>query len=240
MTGTAAAPLVPRGLLPGVATLLVGAVFLADSLGMLDTGTGWAIWPIAVIVAGVAVRLQPGVASRVVGVVVIVAGIWLLFNEIGIWTYSFWRTWPLILILLGAWMRYRTWHMQHLAAAQQVGAFVFLSQVTRRTTGRVRGGELSALAGDGTFDFGGAIPSSEPIVLDAFVIAGRIRVAVPSDWTVEMRVLPVPGRVSDARGQDSSDAARRNADLIVQGAAILGIVEVIASTATPQPAIAAI
>jgi hypothetical protein len=237
VTGAAPAPLVPRGLVLGVAIVLVGLVFLADSLGMLDAATGWAIWPIAVIVAGVAIRPQPGVASQVFGIILIVAGVWLLFNELGLWTYSFWRTWPLILILVGAWMRYRVWHMQHLAA-EQPGAIAFLSQVTSDTGGVVRGAEFDAIAGDGLFDFGEVSGSREPIVVDAFVIAGRIRLAVPNNWVVEMRVLALPGRVSDARGQSSSGTAARQPDLIVRGTAILGIVEVVASTEAAQPAIA--
>lgn len=235
MTGAGAAPLVPRGLILGVAIVLVGLVFLADSLGMLAAASGWAIWPIAVIVAGVAVRLQPGVASQVFGIVLLVAGVWLLFNAIGIWTYSFWKTWPLILILLGAWIRYQSWHVRHLADTGQVGAVALLSQVTSQSGPVVRGGELAALAGDSLVDLGHAIRGSDPAVVDVLAIAGRIRVAVPTGWTVGMRVLAVPGRVSDTRG-NAADAGDRKADLIVQGTAMLGVVEIVTSTGAPLAA----
>lgn len=234
MTGAAAAPLVPRGLILGVAILLVGLVFVADSLGMLDAATGWAIWPVAVILAGIAVRLQPGIASHEFGIVLLVAGLWLLFNEIGIWTYSFWRTWPLLLILLGAWIRYRSWHFEHLGDTGQVGDIVFLAQVTS-DTGPVRGGEFAALAGDGLFDFGNATRGSDPLTVSVLVIAGRIRVAVPVDWNVDMRVLALPGRVTDTRSSGSA-AAGRKVDLVVQGTATLGIVEIVTSTSAPLAA----
>jgi hypothetical protein len=237
MTDAAPVPLVPRGLVPGVAIVLIGLVFLADSLGMLDAASGWALWPLAVIVAGVAVRLQPGVANQVFGIVLIVAGVWLLFNAIGIWTYSFWRTWPLILILLGALIRYRSWRSQHSPDSGQFGAVVFQSQVTGGPDkARPTSGELFVLAGDGLFDFGDAIGDATPIVVDVLAIAGRLRVAVPSDWNVELRVLTLPARVSDTRNGGAAVAAGRKADLIVQGTAMLGIVEIVTSIGAPIPA----
>ena len=233
MTSAPAVPLVPRGLMAGIAIVLVGAVLLADSQGMLDAHSGWALWPVAVIVAGIAVRLQPGIADRVAGGVLLVAGIWLLFNELGLWTYAFWRIWPLILILLGAWMQYRTWQMRRLAGSGHAGAFAFLSQTSSRANGQLlRDVELSAIAADCTFDLRDAMRSSDPIVVDAFVIGGRIRVGVPGDWIVELRVLPLPGRVTDARAPEPGSVDAR-IDVVVRGTAIAGVVEVITSAATP-------
>jgi hypothetical protein len=231
------APLVPRGLILGVVTIVIGLVFLADSLTMLDAHSGWALWPLAVIVAGMVVRLQPGVANQVTGIFLLVAGVWLLFNGLGIWTYAFWRTWPLILILLGVWMWIRTRHMEGLAASGQVGAFVFLSQVRQRVNVTfLQGGELSVLAGDGTFDLGLALRGTHPIVIDALVVAGRLRIAVPADWVVETRVLPLPRRAGDMRGGSPTGTTDSTADLIVRGSAILGVVEVVSTTATPVAA----
>lgn len=233
MTGAAAAPLVPRGLILGVAIVLVGLVFLADSAGMLAASTGWAIWPIAVIVAGVAIRLQPGVASQVFGIVLIVAGVWLLFNAIGIWTYSFWKTWPLIFILMGAWIRYQSWRLRHLADSSQIGVVALLSQVTSQSGQVVRSGEMSVLAGDGLLDFGDAVLGAAPAVVDVLAIAGRVRMAVPIGWNVDLRVLAVPGRVSDTRSRSEADAVDPAVHLVVRGTAMLGIVEIVTSLGAP-------
>ncbi|MBK6767583.1 MAG: hypothetical protein IPG72_00805 [Ardenticatenales bacterium] len=160
-----AKPLVPPALLLGVLAFFGGAIFLADGLGLLDARSGWAMWPVAVILLGVVVWLQPGTDSRATGIILAVAGIWLLFNAIGWWSYSFWDAWPVILILLGAWMFHRTTELRRKAggadgydapttAAEHVGAFAFLSQVHRRTTGQhLRTGEVIAIAGDCRFDF---------------------------------------------------------------------------------------
>lgn len=231
MTGAPAAPLVPRGLLAGIAIVLVGIVLLADSLGMLDARSGWDLWPIAVIIAGIAVRLQPGIADRVAGAVVLFAGLWLFFNALGIWTYPFWRIWPLILILIGAWMWYRTWHLRRVSGTDQPGAVALLSEVADRADGPLRSVELAAIAGGCTFDVGDAVRGRDPIIVDAFVVAGRVRVAVPGDWVVSLRVLSLPGNVVDARHQPPG-GADRPVDLIVRGTAIVGVVQVIASTTT--------
>ena len=48
-----AKPLVPPALLLGVLAFFGGAIFLADGLGLLDARSGWAMWPVAVILLGV-------------------------------------------------------------------------------------------------------------------------------------------------------------------------------------------
>jgi hypothetical protein len=238
-------PLVPRGLILGVVIVVVGAVFLADSLGMLDAQSGWAMWPLAVIVAGLIVRLQPGTANDVTGVILLIAGVWLLFNELGIWTYALWRTWPLVLILLGTWMLYRTRHMRQRAggpegydqprtAAQHVGAFVFLSRIARQTMGQqLRSGEITVLGGECAFDVTDVARGADPVVIDAFVIAGRIRITVPPGWVVRQRVLPLLGRVSD---DEPAAAIGMPIDLLIQGTAILGAIDVMTPAVDPLSA----
>lgn len=239
-------PLVPLKLVLGVLTFLAGALLLADSFGMLRAGSGWTMWPLAVIVLGVAVRLQPNTTSRTTGGVLLVAGFWLLFNAAGIWEYSFWDTWPLLLILLGAWLLYRTDQMRQNAGgpegydqqstrAENVGALAFVARIGRKTTGqRLRTGEMIAILGDCSFDFTDARRGAGPIVVDAFALVGRVRITVPDDWVVRQRVLPLLGRVSDTRadvaeGGDIAfgDGAEAPVDLLIQGTAILGGVEVV-------------
>lgn len=242
-------PLVPHAIVLGVLVLLGGAVFLADGLGILDAHSGWAMWPVAVILLGGVVALQPGTDNRVTGMIVVIAGIWLLFNAVGIWSYSFWDTWPLLLILLGAWMFYRTTELRRRAGgadgydlpitgAEHVGALVFLSQIHRRTAGqRLRTGEVIAIAGDCWFDFSDAARGAGPIVVDVLAIAGRVRITVPDDWVVRLRVLAVLGRMADGRDDDAERAEPEVAapgggvegpvDLLIQGTAILGVVEAV-------------
>lgn len=241
-----AKPLVPPALVLGVLVFFAGAIFLADSLGLSDAHSGWAMWPVALILLGVVVWLQPGTDNRSIGIILLVAGLWLLFNAIGFWSYAFWDAWPAILILLGAWMLYRTGALRRRAGgadgydrtdtgAERVGAFAFLSQIHRRTTGqRLRTGEAIAIAGDCWFDLTDTARGVGPIVVDVLVIASRVRITAPSTWGVELRVLPVLGRAADGREADAQPddgatvaAAAAPIDLYVRGTAILGAVEIV-------------
>ena len=239
-------PLVPPKLILGVLTLMAGALLLADSFGMVRAGSPWAMWPLAVIFVGLVVRLQPGTANHVTGTILLVAGFWLLFNELDIWTYSLWDTWSLILIVFGAWMLYRTDQMRQSAGgeegydrpttgAENVGAFAFVAHIDRKTIGQqLRTGQLSAILGGCSFDFTDARRGAGPIVVEAFALVGRIRITVPDDWVVRQRVLPLLGRVSDTRADAAEegdtafgDDADAPVDLLIQGTAILGEVEVV-------------
>ena len=238
-------PLVPPKLILGVLTLMAGALLLADSLGMVRAGSPWAMWPLAAIVLGLVIRLQPGTATRVTGALLLLGGFWLLLNELGIWTYSLWDAWPLILIVCGAWMLYRTDQMRQDAGGEEgydrpttgaanVGAFAFVADIDRKTAGQqIRTGQLSAIFGRCSFDFTDARRGAGPIVVEAFALVGRVRITVPDDWVVSRRVLPLLGRVSDTRldaaeegDTASGDGAEAPVDLLLQGTAILGQVEV--------------
>lgn len=239
-----AKPLVPPALVLGVLVFFIGGIFLADGLGLSSARSAWALWPVAVILLGVMVWMQPGIDNRSIGIVLVVAGVWLLFNAIGFWSYSLWSAWPAILILLGAWMVYRTAQLRRMAGgpdgfdrtdtgAERVGVFAFLADVHRRTTGqRLRTGQAVVIAGDGTLDLTDAARGADPIVVDVTVIAGRLPIRVPSAWGVELRVLPALGRAADGREDDArpdggASAAAASIDLRVRGTAILGAVEIV-------------
>jgi len=247
-------PLVPVKFILGVLTFLAGGLLLGDSLGALQAESGLSMWPLAVIVIGLTVWMQPGTANSSVGISLTLAGFWLLLNEANVWDYSFWDTWPLLLLMFGAWMLYRTDQMRQIAGgadgfdeqttgAANVAAFAFMGQVERKTTGqKLRTGEMSAVFGECSFDFTDAQPGSKPIVVDAFALVGKVRITVPDDWVVVHRVLPLLGKVTgpadEADDNDATEAASAVAaaaadgdaeppvDLLVQGTAILGGVEV--------------
>ena len=64
-------PLVPPQLVLGIVTFILGAVFLADSAGMLSAESAMALWPIGLVALGLIVVLQPDDANRLVGAVLI-------------------------------------------------------------------------------------------------------------------------------------------------------------------------
>ncbi len=234
------APLVPWQLVLGLVVLLLGAVFLADGAGLLNADSALALWPVAVVVVGLVVVLQPDTANRAVGAILLVAGVWLLLNALGVWSYGFWRTWPYLLIAFGAWMIYRVRGMRQREAdggfdtattgaahvAGHVAGFAFLDRVDREATGAgFQSGEMSAVLGSCRLDLRGvALGDGLPMpVVDAFTLFGTIEVDVPAGWNVDNRVVPLLGRV-----HTPAPPAGPGPTVVVQGSAIGGRIAVTA------------
>lgn len=227
---------VPPRLVLGLVTFVVGLMFMADGAGLLRADSALALWPVGLVALGLVVVLQPDAANRVVGAALIIAGVWLLLDNVGVWSYSFWRTWPYLLIVFGAWVLYRVRRMRDLGGGIVTG-FAFLNRVACRPAGgRFEGGEFSAVGGDCAIDLRGVTLEADQTgqataVIDAFTLFGRIDVRVPAGWDVDNRVLPLLGRSSSpppvAGASDRTALAAPT--VIVQGSAICGSISVSAS-----------
>jgi predicted membrane protein len=215
------APVVPARLVLGLVALILGLVFLADGAGLLFADSALALWPVGVVVVGLVVVLQPDTANRVVGAVLLVAGVWLLLNSLGIWSYAFWRTWPYLLVIVGAWMIYRVRGMR----GREAG-FAFLDRVDlQATSARFDSAELSAVLGSCRLDLRQVTldEGTDRTIVDTFALFGTIELQVPAGWNVENRVVPLLGRVATP-----GPAAGAGPTMVVQGSVIGGRISVAA------------
>jgi hypothetical protein len=215
--------MVPTRLILGLVTLVLGLVFLADGANLLRADSLLDVWPVGSVAIGLIVVLQPDMANRVVGAVLLIAGVWLLLNHLGVWSYSFWRTWPYLLVVFGAWMLYRVREMrQWEAEAPRLSGFAFLDRVSRHSGARFEGGDFSAVAGHCVVDLCRVTTGGEPdtAVIDAFALFGRIELRVPEGWNVDNRVLPLLGQVQ------VPPPVAGGPTIVVQGSAIGGRVSV--------------
>lgn len=221
-------PLVPVRLVLGMVTFVLGALFLADSADLLRADSALSFWPVAVIALGLVVVLQPDTGNRLVGAVLLIAGVWLLLNAVDIWSYRFWQTWPYLLIVFGAWMIYRTYQMRERERRDPcVTGFAFLNRVDAQPASTsCAAGDVSAVAGECAIDLRGVQAGDAPLIIDVFALFGRIVLQVPAGWRVDTRVLPLLGRVDDL----PVPAAAGGPTLIVQGSAIFGSVSVSAAS----------
>ncbi|MGD8330893.1 MAG: DUF5668 domain-containing protein [Acidobacteriota bacterium] len=237
----ASSPLVRPRLVLGILVLLVGGVLLADQLGAVSAESAAALWPVVLLALGLVMVLQPDTTNRLAGAVLLVAGVWLLCNALGWWSYSFWHTWPYLLVIVGAWLLYRVQLLRDLEGpadrvagalgrfdarvtdAPRVGALAFLNAVERiATTPAFESGDFHAVLGSCDIDLGQTGASGVASV-DAFALLGRLVIAVPAGWRVESRLLPLLGRVDNAcAGADDAPPT-----VVVHGAAILGRVEIV-------------
>jgi hypothetical protein len=229
IVSTANRPLVPGRLVLGLVAFILGLVFLADNAGMLRADSAMRLWPLGVVALGLIVVLQPDTANRIVGAVLLIAGVWLLLNNVGVWSYGFWRTWPYLLIVFGLWMVYRVRGMRAREAATGgacVAGFAFLDGVERKgDSARFQAGELSAVLGTCDVDLSGVTTAAatDRAVVDALALFGKISLQVPAGWNVENRVLPLLGKVDVPQL-----SATPGPTVVVQGSVIGGSVSVAA------------
>src|ERR1043166_4829397 len=87
------------GLIPGAVILAIGTIFLFDSLGYIHARTFFQFWPLILIAVGAAKILRHD--SRLWGVALLIAGILLQLNELGIGHFTWNQFWPILLIAVG-------------------------------------------------------------------------------------------------------------------------------------------
>jgi predicted membrane protein len=98
------------GVIIGTAILLAGVLFLLENFGLVHVYNIWAYWPVIMIAWGIAGMTGAGHPSgRIWGGVIAVVGGLLLLSNLHIITENVWRiVWPLLLILAGLRMLYRS------------------------------------------------------------------------------------------------------------------------------------
>jgi predicted membrane protein len=92
----------------GLAIVLAGILFTLDNLRLIHAGDYLSYWPVILVAIGVTRMAQTSSwVSYGWSLVWIVAGLWLLGENIGLITISIWALWPLVLVLIGATILWR-------------------------------------------------------------------------------------------------------------------------------------
>jgi predicted membrane protein len=212
----------PR-LVVGLAIMLAGLVLALDSLGLVDGGVFFRLWPLALIAIGV-VKLMSPARHGSSAIVWIVAGVAFLLVTLG--RMSFAGVWALVIFAVGAniaWKAFRPPGVPR-ESSSALDVFQFMGGTkTVVTTPDFKGGQASAVMGGIEIDLRHAsMPEGRPALLDTFAFWGGIEIKVPDDWEIVSQGNAVLGGfVNNAR---PLPGARRR--LVVTGLAIMGGVEV--------------
>lgn len=92
-----------KHLLFGLLLIGVGAVFLADRLGIVDAGVVWHFWPVAIGLFGLLeVASARRLAQVVNGLFYMVLAFWLYACIEHLFGWTFRDSWPIIVIAFGA------------------------------------------------------------------------------------------------------------------------------------------
>jgi hypothetical protein len=217
-------------LLLGLMVIAVGVVLLLDNLGIAPLSRFLRYWPAALVVIGVLKMWQArdGKGGIFSGLLFTLAGTWLLIEELTVLQVDFHDVWPLILVLLGAyivWQGMTGAHRPRLGVDSHstVSAVAILGGVARGNNSRAfRGGELTAVMGGCEIDLRQASINGDAVI-DIFAMWGGIDIRVPEDWSVESRVVPLLGGVEDKTRPPQGATNHR---LMLRGFAIMGGVEI--------------
>jgi hypothetical protein len=216
----------------GLLVVATGILFLLDNLGFLGFRHALSFWPIAFIVGGASLMVSDDRRNgRVTGPVMIGVGIVLLLQRMGIVDVSWRVVWPLLMILAGGLIVYRTLgggrgrvqlDKDGAADGSVIDVTAILGGVERRiATPDFRGGEVTALLGGCELDLRASSIVKEA-VLNVFTVWGGITIKVPVDWTVVLNGTPVMGGFSQ-KTAPVPDVGKR---LVVTGYAVMGGVDV--------------
>jgi len=230
--------------------ILVGFLFLLDNMGLIDAGNFFDYWPSVFVIIGLVriVQAESG-PGRLVGFVFALVGFFWILDNLEVFDFSFGRLWPLLLMLLGLTIIWKS--LSRSTAAQPSGGtgpstvrpatetvwpndsgtgdsevfqgVAVLGGFKRvMNTRNFRGGSLTAFMGGCEIDLRDASISSNPAVIDIFAFWGGVELRVPDDWVVELRGMPILGGFDDKTRPPREHLKR----LIVKGMVIMGGVEI--------------
>ncbi len=221
----------PR-LIIGVGIVLIGLLFLLNNLELLDAHQYLRLWPVLLMLVGVAYLVRPGNASgRVWGAVLLFFGTGLLLDHLEYIHFRIWDFWPVILVIAGGSIVLQAFRFRNRAAAavdasddSTITGTAIMSGFKRASNAQdFRGGQLTAVMGGIELDLRRASIKSGEVVLDIFTMWGGVEMRIPEDWTLVNRMTPFMGGVEDATTPPPSDTGKR---LVLTGTAIMGGVEV--------------
>lgn len=233
----------PGRLIFGMALLVLGAMWTADNLGLVDADAVLRWWPALLLGYGLLSLVGAfGTRKLVSGSIFMVIGGWMLARELGWIQVSIFRMWPLFLIFIGASLVWRSMSVGRAAESGGLGAgpnpwgfsggsenasfprpFAFMGGVERNIESReLVGIEATAVMGGVVLDLRNARARGPEVVVEAFTWWGGIDLIVPQDWQVVAEVSPIMGGVEDKTRNSGDPNATR---LVVRGMVVMGGIE---------------
>jgi len=222
----------------GIAVIAIGFLFLFDNLGWLDIDIGMQFWPLLLILAGVLKISQSRSQSHsrrgsIVGGVMLLVGVVLLLQSVGLLYFGWNVLAPLIMIGAGLALVFRPAGRQarhdkmgELPVADGEESTIALTSILgaykrRMSTQSFAGGEITVIMAGCDLDLRQASMGSVA-VLNVFALMGGINLRVPLDWTIEMDGLPLVGGFQDFTVHPQDSGKR----LVVRGTVIMGGLDV--------------
>ena len=228
-------------LIGGLIVLVIGVLFLLDSLEILDFDVVWDVFgwivSIGMIVFGLGILIAQRFQRVFLPLALILAGAFILLGNLG---YDAYQYWPVILIIVGVGLlfghrkRRRTTDdqpkdevtaMTRTTVEDDVNISCTLGEANERVESQdFRGGKANITMANVGLDLRDAIVVNRPANLDVNVTMGGLVVRVPSDWVVSMENVVTMGEAEDTRSRVSSDSGEPH--LVISGKLTMGSLKI--------------
>jgi predicted membrane protein len=216
-------------LIVGLFVTAVGVLLTLDNLDIIHSDRYLEWWPLLLIAIGILKLLGNG--NRIISIILIVAGAWLIAYNLELIRFTIFDLWPLILIGIGLSFVARAIGFRPEKVLDHTGVqsgqqsevwAVFSSRVIDETARDFTGRRYVALLGGCEIDLTGADIAKSPAVIETYAFWGGIEIRVPEGWEIVGEVVPVMGGF-EVKVRPSASTGKQ---LIVRGAAVMGGVEI--------------
>lgn len=223
------------GMLTGAILVLIGLAFLLEHMGIISIGDPRRFWPLLVVLVGALNLMSRRYAW---GTFLVLVGVLLQLNQLGVTHFGWAAFWPLLLIALGLFILWGSfeWRNKAIAFKSKTGdprttlneAVVFGGLERRMTSQDFQGGDVTAIFGGVELDLTEANMQASEATLAITAIFGGVEIRVPPSWQVVFRGSPIFGGIEDktrtARVEDSASSNLKM--LVITGAVIFGGLEI--------------
>jgi len=215
----------------GLAIIIVGLLFLAQNLGLMETFPFWNFLPVLLVLLGLYQLFINRFRAWVGPVIMILIGTYLLMATLDFISWSTFGTliWPSVLILIGLSIIFRSGKRQYKEFSEDTNAqfnvfSAFSGQKRKLTSVDFQSGEATAMFGGTEIDLRDAKISNPPARIQTTAMFGAVEIFVPEDWDVRLDVVAFFGGSDDKRKSVISPKA--TPDLIISGTVMFGGLEI--------------
>lgn len=218
----------------GTVLALLGVVFLLDNFHVFDVSRVLSFWPVVfMVVGGLKLAQARGAHDYAIGGGLLLAGIALTLDHMGLISVRWRDLWPLILIGVGIMVIFKgQWGERFEAGTTQTTNGLAdngqLSLTTIMSGSQIKvdaqnfqGGEMTVLMAGVELDLRNAAMPTDA-TLHIFVAMGGVEIKIPLDWTVVYQGTPIMGGVEDKTIPTPNPAKQ----LTITGTVIMGGIEI--------------
>ncbi len=218
-------------LIPAFVLIALGVVFFLTENHIVKAWDIWRLWPLVLVIAGIAKVSLRSPGRQVEGWVLIGVGLLFLASSLGVLRIAPHLLWPAILIGVGITLLFRSLSYSGDSAAYELRPpfegenFAMFGGAELNLSGQeFQGTTITTVFGGYNLDLRKSVMKSGKAVVEATAVFGGIELRVPATWNVVMQGAPIFGGYSD---ETLHPEATANApQLIIKGAAIFGGISV--------------